>query len=101
MVDASADLAIHSVVRSPKAEALKTAYSKYEGKVEIVVVDDLIKGDFTDALRGVSALIHVASPVPGRDETKALIDVSPLSAYAFAHMTMLIQLSCRVRSAER
>ena len=47
------------VVRSPKAEALRTAYSK------VVAVDDLTKGDFTDALRGVSALIHVVSPLPG------------------------------------
>ena len=100
-MDTSTDLAIYSAVRSPKAETLKTAYSEYEGKVEIVVVDDLIKGDFTDTLHGVSALIHVASPGPGRDKTKALIDVSTSPAYAFAHMTTLIQPSCRVRSAER
>ena len=38
MVHASTDLVIHSVVCSPKVEALKTAYSKYEGRVEVVVV---------------------------------------------------------------
>ena len=82
-------LVIASAVRSPKKEALKAVYSKYGDRVEIVVVDDLANGDFTDALRGVSALIHVASPLPGRDETRALIDVSTLYLFVFAHTMTL------------
>ncbi|TFK26955.1 NAD(P)-binding protein [Coprinopsis marcescibilis] len=44
------------------------------GNLEFVRVDDLVKGEFTDALRDVHAVIHVASPLPGRtgpDETIA------------------------------
>ena len=81
---------IASIVRSPKVEALKATYSKYGDRVEIVVADDIINGDFTDVLRGASALIHVASPLPGRDETEALINVSTLSLLVFARMTILI-----------
>ena len=81
---------IASIVRSPKVEALKANYSKYGDRVEIVVADDIINGDFTDALRGASALIHVASPLPGRDETEALINVSTLSLFVFARMTIFI-----------
>jgi len=38
-------------MRSLKAEALKEAHSKYGDRIEIAVVDDLVSGDFTDALR--------------------------------------------------
>ena len=71
-------------------EALKATYSKYGDRVEIVVADGIMDGDFTDALRGASALIHVASPLPGRDETEALINVSTLSLFVFARMTIFI-----------
>ena len=76
---------IASAVRSQKEEALKALYSKYGGRVEVAVVDDLAGGDLTDALRGVSALIHVASPRPGHNETRALIDVSTLSSCPLTH----------------
>jgi len=49
-------------VRSRKADTLRKSYVKYGDRVDIVVVEDLVKGDFTDALKGVSAVIHVATP---------------------------------------
>ena len=63
------------ITRSRKADALRKAYAKYGDKVDIAVVEDLIKGDFTDALKGVSAVIHVATPVPGREELKDILEV--------------------------
>jgi nucleoside-diphosphate-sugar epimerase len=36
--------------------------------VEVVVVDDIAAGDFTEALKDITAVIHVASPLPGRAE---------------------------------
>ena len=64
------------IARSQKADALRKAYSKYGDKVDIVVVDDLVKGDFTEVLKGVSAVIHTATPVPGREKTKDVLEVS-------------------------
>ena len=56
-------------------------YAKYGDKVDIVVVEDLITGDFTDALKGVSAVIHVATPVPGREDLKDILEVGHLPAH--------------------
>jgi hypothetical protein len=56
-------------------------YAKYGDKVDIVVVEDLVKGDFTDALKGVSAVIHVATPIPGREELKDILEVGHLPAH--------------------
>ena len=80
---------IFSVVRSGKADAVKAAYTKYGDQVDIVVVDDFINGDFTDALKGVYAIILVASPLPGRQDLRATIDVSP-SASASRHIFILL-----------
>ena len=69
------------VTRSRKADALKKVYAKYGDKVDIVVVEDLITGDFTDAFKGVSAVSHVATPIPGREELSAVIEVGHLPAH--------------------
>ena len=66
------------VVRSRKADALRKAYAKHGDKVDIVVVEDLVKGDFTDALKGVSAVIHTAAPVPGHEQLNDILEVSHL-----------------------
>lgn len=63
------------VVRSRKADALRKAYAKYGDKVDIVVIEDLARGDFTEALKGVSAVIHTATAVPGREELKDILEV--------------------------
>jgi len=70
-------LIVVSVVRSAKYSQYEESFTNtYGGSVEIVVVDDLIKGDFTSVLQGVDALIHVASPLPGRGDPDYTIDVS-------------------------
>ena len=83
-------LVIASTVRLPKVEVLETAYSKYGDQVEIIAADDIISGDFTDALRGVSALIHITSLLLGRNGTEALTNVSMLSLFVFAHTMVFI-----------
>ena len=65
-----------SLVRAGKFEAVKASYIKYGDRVDIAVIDDLITGDFTDVLKGVHAVIHVATPLPGRQDLQATIDVS-------------------------
>jgi len=68
---------VGSVVRSAKYPQYEESFTNvYRDKVETVIVDDLIKGDFTSALQGVDALIHVASPLPGRGSPDYTIDVS-------------------------
>jgi len=69
------------VARSRKADALRKVYAKYGEKVDIVVVEDLAKGDFTDALKDVSAVIHVATPIPGREVLKDILEVGHLPAH--------------------
>jgi len=63
-------------VRSRKADSLKKAYAKHGDKVDIVVVEDLVKGDFTDALKGVSAVIQTATPGPGRENLKDILEIT-------------------------
>lgn len=46
------------------------------GRVEVSGVDDIIDGDFTAALKGVDAIIHVASPMTGRTDPETNIQVS-------------------------
>ena len=65
-----------SSARSGKADAVRASYTKYGDRVEIVVIDDLINGDFTDVLKDVYGVIHVASPFPGRQDLRTTIDVS-------------------------
>ena len=57
---------------------MKKVYAKYGDKVDIAVVEDLAKGDFTDALGSVSAVIHAATPLPGRGELKSVLEVGYL-----------------------
>ena len=77
-LDLSLIVFLTRVVRSRKADLLKKVYSKHGDKVEIVVIEDLVNGDFTDALNGVSAVIHAATPSPAREELKAVLEVSRL-----------------------
>jgi saccharopine dehydrogenase-like NADP-dependent oxidoreductase len=66
------------IVRSRKADMLRKAYAKHGDKVDIIVVEDLTRGDFTDALKGVSAVIHAAAPIPGREALKDVIEAGYL-----------------------
>ncbi|TCD66396.1 hypothetical protein EIP91_001387 [Steccherinum ochraceum] len=57
---------VRGTVRSAKLARHKELYKVYGDSVEVVAVDDLAKGSFTDILEGVTAVIHQASPTPGR-----------------------------------
>ncbi|ODO08263.1 hypothetical protein I350_03853 [Cryptococcus amylolentus CBS 6273] len=60
-----------SVRTSTQAEKLKSlpAYEKYfaSGKLEVVVVEDLAKADFSELLEGADAVASVAAPLPKMD----------------------------------
>lgn len=56
---------VRGTVRPAKAPGLRAAYAKYGDRYEVVEVQDLATSDLTEAFKGVDALIHVGSPLPG------------------------------------
>ncbi len=50
--------------------------TKTSDQAQVVATSDLVHGVFPEIFKGISALIHVASPLPGREEPEALIDVA-------------------------
>ncbi|KAI0342878.1 NAD(P)-binding protein [Trametopsis cervina] len=71
---------VHSVTRTKKVAEISERYADRDRKVEIVAVDDIAEGDFTDALKGVGAVIHGASPMPGNYTPEETIRVAEQSA---------------------
>ena len=63
-----------SVARGRKAEALRVLYAD-NSSVEVVEISDIVHGQFQDALVGVDAVSHVASPLPGRADPQEMMDV--------------------------
>ena len=43
--------------------------------IEIVEISDIVHDQFQDALLGVDAVIHTASPLPGRGSSQEMLDV--------------------------
>lgn len=52
---------VRSADKGDKALALPV-FKQYKDKIDYVIVEDLIKGDFSEALKGVDAIAHCASP---------------------------------------
>jgi nucleoside-diphosphate-sugar epimerase len=72
-----AGYAVRGTVRSvDKGNAIQQRYSHLGDKFDIVVVNDLVTGDLTEALKGIRAVIHVASPFTGvvHDPKKDMLD---------------------------
>ncbi|KAI3612780.1 3-beta hydroxysteroid dehydrogenase isomerase family protein [Moniliophthora roreri] len=68
---------VRGVVRSSeKASELGKLFASYGDRFEAVVVSDVLAGDFSQALTGVSAVIHTASPVTWMNvkDPKELLD---------------------------
>ena len=63
-----------SVARGKKAEALRVLYADNHS-IEIVEISDIVHGQFQDALVGVDAVIHTASPLPGRMSQEEILNV--------------------------
>ncbi|KAK7041958.1 hypothetical protein VNI00_008940 [Paramarasmius palmivorus] len=69
---------VRGTVRSQtKADGIKELFSVYGDKFETAIVPDITTEDLSDALQGVSAVIHIASPVifgPVSDPKAQLFD---------------------------
>ncbi|KAF8879130.1 hypothetical protein BD779DRAFT_1676525 [Infundibulicybe gibba] len=66
---------VRGVVRSPhKASFIQETFTAHGDKLEMTVIEDLAKGGaFDEAIRGVSAVEHIASPVtPYTDDPQAV-----------------------------
>ncbi|KAF9644895.1 NAD(P)-binding protein [Thelephora ganbajun] len=72
---------VRGTVRGARLAANQEIYQKIYGSVvEIVAIDDIIKGDFTATLQGVDAVIHVASPLAGRGDAASTVDSAVLGS---------------------
>ncbi|KAJ6590853.1 hypothetical protein B0H10DRAFT_2091738 [Mycena sp. CBHHK59/15] len=61
-----AGYAVRGTVRSvSKGRAVQQGYSHLGDRFQFAVVEDLVTGDLTEALKDISAVIHVASPFTG------------------------------------
>ncbi|KAJ3479149.1 hypothetical protein NLI96_g9264 [Meripilus lineatus] len=65
---------VRGTARSAKVDAAKQGYIQYGDRYDVIGIDDLIKGDFSKALEGVSGVIHVAAPLPGRMSAAESLD---------------------------
>ena len=48
---------------------------KNNPSVEVIEIADLVRGQFGNVFDGVDAVIHTASPLPGRAEPDVMLDV--------------------------
>lgn len=87
-----------SVARPGKVEAVRSRYTQHAGNLEVIAIEDVVSGDFglglkgvywspltmgmfvfnlaVSCISGVTAVVHVASPLPGRGNTESVLDVS-------------------------
>ncbi len=56
-----------SAARGVKVQDLKRAHTKYGARFEVVNIPDIAVDQFPEALEGVSAVVHTASPLPTRN----------------------------------
>ena len=87
-----------SMARPGKVEAVRSRYTQHAGNLEVIAIEDIVSGDFGLALKGacwfpraisklmpnfntpcilgVTAVLHVASPLPGRGDAATVLNVS-------------------------
>ncbi|KZT41443.1 NAD(P)-binding protein [Sistotremastrum suecicum HHB10207 ss-3] len=68
-----ADYPVRAVVRRPKLAQMQEAYASYGNKVQVVAVDDIAHSDLRPVLRGVTSVIHVASPLPAKGSAREIL----------------------------
>jgi hypothetical protein len=57
--------------------------------IEIVEISDIVHGQFQDALVGVDAVIHTASPLPGRASREEMLN----GVCCFLNLGVLLKLA--------
>ncbi|CAK5277941.1 unnamed protein product [Mycena citricolor] len=64
---------VRAAARGAKADALKAVYADYGDRVEIVKITDIAHDQFPEQLAGVDAIMHLASPLPGKAEPAEML----------------------------
>ncbi|OCH87047.1 NAD(P)-binding protein [Obba rivulosa] len=67
---------VRGTVRSSKVDFVQEAWAEYKDRFEAYGLDDLIAGDFSGALQGVSGVIHTAAPLAGRQTPEEALQVA-------------------------
>lgn len=68
-------LTLTSAARGAKAAELARKYVRFGNKFEVVTISDITTDQFPEALRNIDAVIHTASPLPGRQAPEAIFSV--------------------------
>ncbi|KAI0324496.1 NAD-P-binding protein [Cubamyces sp. BRFM 1775] len=87
-----AGFSVRGTVRSPpKAEYLKTIFSSYGDRLEFAIVPDMAAAHaFDDAVIGVDAIVHTASPVHlNADKPEDIIDPAVNGTLSILHSATL------------
>ncbi|KAI0044875.1 NAD-P-binding protein [Auriscalpium vulgare] len=64
---------VRGAARSKNVAKLAANYGSFGDKFQAVAIDDLVHSSLTEAVKGVDAIIHVASPLPGSGEAEACL----------------------------
>ena len=62
--------------RGAKVELARQAFASYGDRFKVVNVDDVATDDISEHLKGVTAVIHTAGPLPSRGDAKFILRVS-------------------------
>ncbi|KAH7913248.1 hypothetical protein BJ138DRAFT_1099615 [Hygrophoropsis aurantiaca] len=67
---------VRGTARGAKVQLLKEGYASYGDRFEVVSVQDVAEDDITEHLKGVSAVIHTAAPLPSKGSVETVLDGS-------------------------
>jgi len=62
--------------RGAKVELARQGFASYGDRFKVVNVDDIATDDILEHLKGVTAVIHTAGPLPSRGDAKSILRVS-------------------------
>ncbi|ETW81018.1 hypothetical protein HETIRDRAFT_440578 [Heterobasidion irregulare TC 32-1] len=64
---------VRASARPKKVDYVKKGWASYGDKLEVVPIEDIVNGDFSEALKGVTAIVHVAAPLALAGDAKHVI----------------------------
>ncbi|KAJ7757995.1 hypothetical protein B0H16DRAFT_1689450 [Mycena metata] len=67
---------VRAAARAGKIEHLKATYASYGDRFDVVEIADISQDKFPEALNGVDAVIHLASPLAGRETPAVMLEMA-------------------------
>jgi len=65
---------VRGAVRSHNVARISKSYESFGNRFTTTVIDDIATSDFSQAIKGVDVLIHVASPLPNSSTAQGILD---------------------------